>query len=139
MPIEMINPYEYIFYKIYNYGTQSLSWGRWGQTCAALNTITILIFILVFNLLTIENILLLNGCQIGLFDHFSSITSLLVVFAILFIPNYFLFINNRRYNKVAIKYGNETASKKLIGTILVLLYTFGTFVLFFITLAILKS
>jgi len=120
----MINIYYYTYFKLYKLvektNREVVEWAS-------------MIFfseLLWFNIITI--LYYLNFLQSDFIKHHAKVVVLLMV--LLFLINYFIFINKHRYQKIIKLYSGESRNRKVIGIVLVITYSIVSIYLFLHTL-----
>jgi hypothetical protein len=120
----MANPYDYLFFRIFKFGTKVSNW-----PLPAISTIIVLIMPLGINFLTIYRILLLQNVNVDFIKQMDHDLVSVILMALLFASHYFLFCRHRRYESIIKRYENESKKRQTIGTVFILTYYLGTFIL----------
>jgi hypothetical protein len=117
--------YFYLYYRIYFL----FSRGNEGNNGAVLSSL-VLSKSLFFNIMAVGGFML----KFGLIDFFidSKFESVALIMSI-FLINLLIFNRNKNYQKIYDLFSNESRRKKIIGSILILLYGFLSFGLFIIS------
>jgi hypothetical protein len=123
----MINIYKYLYFKIYSFGIK-LPWPN-----PKIQSVLALLTFEMLNYLMIIRILLLNGIKIRIAN---KIEMTFIVASILFIFNYLYLVHNNRYKLIYESYKHETNRQRFWGSVLVLIYMVGSFIVFIITATI---
>jgi hypothetical protein len=120
----MLNIYYYTYFKLYKFVEKT------NRDVAEWASMIFFSELLWFNIFTI--LYYLDLLQSDFIKHHAYVSVLVMV--LLFIINYFVFINNRRYRKIIKLYSSESKNKNVIGIVLVIIYSIVSIYLFFHTL-----
>lgn len=115
-----MNPYYYLYYKIYAF-TKKL--GNWQVAWSAVLGLS---FLLIINAILILN----KVFDISRFENDRIIVW--IIGAVILIANFFLFDYKAKYKNVVNKYKNESDTSRKVGNSIVLIYVITTFLSIFI-------
>lgn len=121
--------YKYLYYRIYTWNLKT--WGT--SDLPQYNAMFGISFFMFLNISFLFGLMQINiGHYIKPDDNLYKLIVVLLGI-MLFIINYFLFVNNKKYERIAIEFTNEASSKRKKNTILILLYITLSFALPIIT------
>ena len=117
--------YQYLFYRLYK--RQRTKFSEFESLIFALLTITAIIFVNFFTLEIFLNKMLLTPSII------TSKSLVIIIMALIFSVNCFVFLMKKRYKNIEQKFQNETKKQKNIGTFIIIAYVVLSFILFFVS------
>ena len=124
----MINFLKYFYYRIYIWDLK-----RWGEETNSPQYKSVLgvVFFIFLNILTLVFLIisLAGVSSLPKLTFLGKAITILFV-SILFLCGYFVFLNKKKYEKIIIKYKDETKLRKKQGLLKIFLYMFLSFFLF---------
>ena len=119
--------YQYIYYRLYKIAVVTEKLWSPGMRIPEWVAIVLMLIFLLLNALTVLIFHAIITKHYVDLNNFHAVSFLIVIFLI----NYFLFIRNQRYLKIAEKFDKETKRQKIKKTIFFLIYVFfsiGSFI-----------
>jgi hypothetical protein len=108
--------YKYLFFKLYRLAVKMNM-----DTTPEYTAFVSVVALVFMNILSIDGILKLAGMRPGFLDGLSTPTVVVLIIS-LGVPQYFLLVHNRKYEKIAKEFDNESLTRARTGAALVLFY-----------------